>query len=378
MKVALITLEYPPRVMGGAGVYVGQVAPQLARLGHQVHVIAPGQAHRYQRSFENGVYVHQLRISSLCSQPTVAFWSELPRAFNRIAGQVGGFDLVHGNGIADLTLTRRAAPQPRAVTVHHLSLSCLRALRPGLAERLRQPGGELGLVPYLEPIVIRRACRIVAVSSYTRDDLVTTLGVPPSRIDVIRHGASPEEYRFAPGLLGALRQRFGLGAQPLIVCVGRLEPRKGTGVLLRALAEMRRPDVRLVLAGSGLQEPYRALAGQLGIADQVIFAGRVDDLTLRQLYAACDVVAFPSLLEGLGIVALEGRAAGKPVVASAIGGIPEAVPVGAGYLVPPGEPAPLARALLQALHTPTTGHPPVPSWAEAGQQLSLCYRAIVA
>jgi glycosyltransferase involved in cell wall biosynthesis len=364
--------------MGGAGVYVAQVAPELSRLGHEMHVIAPGQPDRFQQSYENGVYVHRLRLGSPRSQPTLAFWSELPRAFSRIAGQTGGFDLVHSNGIADLTLTRRAAPQPRAVTVHHLSLSCLRALRPSLSERLRQPGGELGLVPYLEPIVIQRARRIIAVSGYTRDDLVATLGVHPGKIDVIRHGASPEEYRFAPGTLAALRERLGLGEQPLILCVGRLEPRKGTGVLLRALVEMRRPDVKLVLAGSGNQEPYRALAQQLGIADRVIIAGRVDDLTLRQLYAACDVVAFPSLLEGLGIVALEGRAAGKPVVASAIGGIPEVVPAGAGYLVPPGEPAPLACALLQALHTPHGVPPPAPSWTEAGRQLSLCYQAIVA
>jgi glycosyltransferase involved in cell wall biosynthesis len=86
------------------------------------------------------------------------------------------------------------------------------------------------------------------------------------------------------------------------------------------------------------------------------------------------VFAFPSLLEGLGIVALEARAAGKFIVASRVGGIPEIVPTGAGLLVPPGDVESLASALVQSLDQRPTALPPL-TWDEAGQQLCDLYEA---
>jgi glycosyltransferase involved in cell wall biosynthesis len=375
MKIALITLEYPPQIMGGAGEYVGRIAPQLVLLGYEVHVITPGAERSYSARLEQGVLVH--RLPSAIRNKTIGYWAALPFAFRRIARAAGGFDLVHGNGVSDLTLSRQIAPQPRAVTIHHLSASCVHALKPALALRLRQPGGELGLVPYLEPRIIRRADHLIAVSDYTRAAVIATLGINPARVSVIRHGAQPEEYRFPAGELTALRASLGVNDAPMILSVGRLEPRKGLDVLLKAFALMQHAiGAKLVLAGGGDQQPYRQLAACLGIGERVIFAGRVDDLALRRLYAACDLFAFPSLMEGLGIVALEARAAGKPVVGSRVGGIPEVVPPGAGYLVPPGAPVPLAQALLTALRAPHGQPPAVPSWFDAARQLGDLYQGL--
>jgi glycosyltransferase involved in cell wall biosynthesis len=373
MKIALITLEYPPQIMGGAGVYVGRIAPQLARLGYEIHVITPGAERTYSAAVEQGVRVH--RLPTIMRNKTIGYWAALPFAFRRIAAAAGGFDLVHGNGVSDLTLSRLIAPQPRVVTVHHLSASCVQVLKPSLARRLSQPGGEMGLVPHLEPLIIRRAQHLIAVSDHTRAELIATLGIHPARISVIRHAAQPEEYAFPAAELAGLRASLGVHAAPMILCVGRLEPRKGIDILLKAFALMpTAAGAKLVLAGGGEQAPYREQAARLGIGDQVIFAGRVDDTALRRLYAACDLVAFPSLMEGLGIVALEARAAGKRVVASRVGGIPEVVPPGAGTLVPPGMPEPLAKALLSALCEPQGQLSAVPGWAEAARQLGDLYQ----
>lgn len=379
MKIALITLEYPPHILGGSGIYITQIVPQISYLGHEIHILAPGLNSNYEYSLEEGVHVHRLPINPRPVLKTLSYWAILPWAFHMIDRNVGAFDLIHSNGISDLTLNRLAAGPPRVVTVHHLSSSSLRVVKPSLLQRLRQPGGELGLVPYLEPISIRRAHWIVAVSEYTRADLVTTLGLDPARVTVIRHGARLEDYRFRAEELTELRAQLAVGIDPLILCVGRLEPRKGIATLIRAFAQvLQTREARLVLVGAGTQESYRALAARLGVDQRVIFMGHVDSLTLRKLYAACDLFAFPSLLEGLGLVALEARAAGKFVVASNVGGIPEVVPSEAGYLVPPSEVAPLAWALLTALREPHTDLPSVQSWAQVGQQLCKFYRTAIA
>jgi glycosyltransferase involved in cell wall biosynthesis len=164
-----------------------------------------------------------------------------------------------------------------------------------------------------------------------------------------------------------------------MLSVGRLEPRKGTDILLRAFATIVRDcSATLLLVGSGSQEQYCRLAAGLGIAERVIFTGHVDALMLRKLYAVCDTFVFPSLMEGLGLAALDAVAAGKFVVASRVGGIPEIVPADAGLLVPPGEVRPLALALLASLSVRSVGCSTVPAWADAGRQLLECYQSVCA
>lgn len=137
------------------------------------------------------------------------------------------------------------------------------------------------------------------------------------------------------------------GNGPVVGCLGRLIPLKGTIHLLRALAVLRRdfPSVRLELAGDGPERPRLEMEAQhLDIADRVTFLGWIP--VGRRLLARWDVLAHPSLDEALPVAILEAMAAGRPVVASAVGGIPEAVVDGVtGVLVPPGDPLALAGAL---------------------------------
>lgn len=137
-----------------------------------------------------------------------------------------------------------------------------------------------------------------------------------------------------------------------ILFLGRLEPAKGIDELLQAgaLLAPRHPDLRLVLGGDGDLAWVRRRAAELGIADRVELPGWVDPATRDAQLARAWVFCLPSHAEGLPMSMLEAMAAGRPVVVSAVGGIPEAIADGVdGLLVPPRDAAALAAALGRVL-----------------------------
>ena len=144
---------------------------------------------------------------------------------------------------------------------------------------------------------------------------------------------------------------------PVLGTVCRLvEPKKGLAYLLRAVAELEReqgkPVCRLMIVGEGPAEgELRVLSNQLNIADRVEFMGTRRDIPA--LLSQMDVFVLPSLYEGFGIAILEAMAAGKPVIATTVGGIPEFVEHGhSGLLVSPGDSKTLAEAIKEVIAHP--------------------------
>lgn len=153
--------------------------------------------------------------------------------------------------------------------------------------------------------------------------------------------------------------RSELGLREGVSVVGTVcrlvEPTKGLAVLLQAMAELRdraAPPCQLLVVGDGPAfRQLHDLGERLGILSQVVFAGMRRDVA--DLLPLFDVFVMPSLSEGFGIAIVEAMAAGRPVVASDVGGIPESVDHEAtGLLVPPGDPAALAAALYDLLTRP--------------------------
>jgi glycosyltransferase involved in cell wall biosynthesis len=138
------------------------------------------------------------------------------------------------------------------------------------------------------------------------------------------------------------------------VNVGRLVEQKGQRSLLQAAAVVAeaRPEVRFALAGDGpLREQLEEDIRRLELADNVVLLGAIDDVP--SLLASADVFALPSLYEGLCYAVIEAQAAGVPVVATPVGGVPEnVVPGETGLLVPPGDSGALAQALVWMLEHP--------------------------
>ncbi|MBI4492014.1 MAG: glycosyltransferase family 4 protein [Chloroflexi bacterium] len=209
---------------------------------------------------------------------------------------------------------------------------------------------------------LRFGDRFIAVNEHVREEAVQ-LGADPARIRVIRSGV--DTARFRPQPIAQVRDQLGLaGDEPLVVFVGNLEPRKAVDQLVLAMERVRAalPAARLAIVGSGAsagvedQEPrLRALVAELGLDAGVRFIGAVSSEDLVRWYNAADVFVLPSYSEGQGIVALEAMSCGRPVVASAVGGLRDTITDGHdGFLVPPGAPPALAERLTALLRDPAT------------------------
>lgn len=217
----------------------------------------------------------------------------------------------------------------------------------------------------------RCADRVIATDSCTRHDVPRYLGIDPKRVVVIPSAIDVDE---CLGLVrdetrAALRARFGLeGAGPVLLSVGRLERNKGYHILIAALARLREvlpPGWRWLLVGQGREEPsLQRQVREAGIAAHVTFVGRLqNDRELHSLYEEVDLVVHPTLYEGSSLVTLEGMVHRRPVVACAVGGIPDKVFDGQnGYLVRPGDVEDLATKLRLALEQQAQW----PAWGAAG------------
>lgn len=204
-------------------------------------------------------------------------------------------------------------------------------------------------------VTLRLFTRIMTVSEAVRRQVLRA-GYPMGRVLTLHDAVdtmtfSPDRFQ-----LGArVRQELGYTPAHLLVCaVGRLSPEKGHSFLLAAFREVVTavPEARLVLAGEGpLRFRLQAQATGLGLSDHVIFAGYRDDV--EAIIAASDLLVMPSLREGFGDPIIEAMALCRPVIASRIGGMVEAVRDGeTGLLVPPGDPDALAQAIVNLLRDP--------------------------
>jgi glycosyltransferase involved in cell wall biosynthesis len=165
---------------------------------------------------------------------------------------------------------------------------------------------------------------------------------------------------FNPGVDGkAIREKHELGDRPIVLFVGGLEPRKGLEYLLMAIALVQKkiPEVQLIVVGKGAftSHPgektfFNVLIKRLDLEDNVEFVYNIKDVELAKYYAACDVFALPSRMEGWGLSLMEAMATGKPVVSTNVGGIPELVENKVnGYLCNPGDVTTLSKKIIYLL-----------------------------
>lgn len=195
--------------------------------------------------------------------------------------------------------------------------------------------------------------RVITISERIREEVIRS-GVSPEKAVCVRSAVEGERWA-GPCHRDRFREVTGVPEGEVVIGVAaQFIERKGHRDLLLALPSILQesPTVRVVFLGRGpLEEALRGEAARRGIADRVVFAGFVPDL--ERILPCLDLLVHPARMEGLGVILLQASAAGVPMVAARAGGIPEVVREGVnGLLVPPGEPAALAAAVLRVLGDP--------------------------
>ena len=204
---------------------------------------------------------------------------------------------------------------------------------------------------HLERTLARSTTALVAVSPQVRDDLVELDVAPATRFAVVRLGIELDQ-RVAPASNGRVETRrvLGIGESPFTVgWIGRMTGIKRTDDVLLAFKSLRERgiDARLCLVGDGPdRDEVERRAHELGVMRETLFLGYQEQVA--SFFAAFDVFVLPSANEGTPVTAIEALAAGKPVVATRVGGIPDVVRDGEdGFLVAPGDVEALADRLAQ-------------------------------
>lgn len=363
---------------GGQGVYLYYLTRELARMGHEVHVIA-GQP--YPRLAE-GVVAHNVYDYSYWSyhhdrkdfvfnrNPASYFHpvnfyefvstrialSSLLLNFSvrayfllRELSREHRFDVVHDNQTLSYGIwAMQASGFPVVATIHHpLSIDLQNALRQAgsLYEKCRR----ILWSPWImQEVVARRIPRVIVVSNVSKASVGRAFRLPEERMRVVHNGIDTDTFRPLPGV----ERRPGN-----ILYVGNSEDRnKGARYLLEALNILKDElDFRLTLVDNVRWRLKLApeLVNRFGLNSRVDFTGRVSTDELVRLYNQAELVVSPSLYEGFGLPAAEAMACEAPLIATTGGAFPEIIDHDkTGWLVPPGDAQALADAIRMFMANP--------------------------
>jgi glycogen synthase len=335
LKVLLLSREYPPDVYGGAGVHVEYLARELAKLT-PVEVRTFG-AH----AIDAGALVvrgHGTDGALGAGEEPGAPYAPVIRAL-RVCLSIGvgpsGADVVHSHtwyAAFGGVLARMIHGIPLVVTAHSIE-----PLRPWKREQL---GRGADVAAWVERAALEAADAVIAVSTEMRRDLLRHYTISPERIHVIPNGVDVETYRPMPSR-GRL-ESFGIDfRRSYVLFVGRISRQKGLLHLIRAIPAIA-PDAQVVLCAATPDTPELAREVEEAVAriqaerpGVIWIPEMVDRATAVELYSHAAVFCCPSVYEPFGLINLEAMACEVPVVATAVGGIPEVVVDGeTGRLVP--------------------------------------------
>ena len=337
MRITILTNEYPPNVYGGAGVHVEYLTRELARAdasAHEVQVLCFG---------DQDLIEGNLRVRGIGAAPTTGaldprhekFFDTMSRDL-AMAAAVSGADVVH----CHTWYSHLAGCLAKQLTGARLVLTT-HSLEPHRPWKVEQLGTAYYASRWIEETAYRNADGVVAVSKAMKADVESLYGVSPSRTRVIHNGIDIDEYRPAPN--PDVLRKHGIATDvPFVLFVGRITRQKGIIHLVNALRQL--DDGTQVVLCAGAPDTPEIAREMNQAVDEARSQSSVPIVWIQEmlprsevinLYSEAAVFVCPSVYEPFGIINLEAMACETPVVASAVGGIPEVVvPEETGLLVP--------------------------------------------
>ena len=366
LRIICPTYWYPQHATDTQATYVHDINRHLARRGHRVTVVTPGNSTMPARESFDGVDVVRFPMEL----PVDLTYGRVAQSRVNFMGKVARVAVMAHYLEAQFRATLAVARERGADVIHaHWAIptgpaAVSAARRLGLPSVITMHGGDVYVNPeqgydfptrwYVRPALrwtLRKAGALTAITEDCRQHALRA-GAPTRSMHVVFNGTDLR--RFSPAPAGAaVDPRFG---PTMIFACRQLFPRKGIRFLVEAAAKLkaRFPDLKVVVAGDGFERPdLIALAERLGIARDVTFLGWVANADLPQYYRAAALSVIPSLEEGFGIPAAEAMGCETAVVASDAGGLPEVVEHGVtGLIVPRGDANALAEAIGALLADP--------------------------
>lgn len=358
MRVLKIAWEYPPHVMGGMGTHVAQLTPYLGGLPTldgplYVDVITPHHnGGEPVESVNEFVTIYRLEMPPADVRDwhnSVIDNSKYFVEAARLLADQHPYDLIHVHdwltAQAGITL-KLEWRTPLVATIHATERGRHRGHIPNLiSDQLNR----------LEWSLTYEAWRVIACSSYMRDELIDYFQLPPEKIAIIPNGIDCGDLEACNQVeMARLQAQYAPDGERLLFFVGRIVHEKGVHVLVRAMPRIlaNYPDTRLLIAGKNSRSLY-PLAFELGVEKNVAFLGYITDEQRDCFYQIADAAVFPSLYEPFGIVALEAMAHNCNVIASDTGGLSEVVEHNVnGLTVYPDDPLSIAWAVDRLFSDP--------------------------
>jgi glycosyltransferase involved in cell wall biosynthesis len=326
--------------VGGTERNAVRVLSELHRRGHAVHLVVFRGGPLEADLVKCGIPVHRIRVRSFYSA-----------AFLREARKLAHF--------IEEKQVRLLHAHDRYSNIFAAAAGMLGLSIPTIASKRWDSGGDPWSMRAASRFALRAATRVLVNSDAVAKTALRDEGVRASRIRVIPNFVDDVLFETpTPSLRHELRRELGLRPdQPVIVCVANLRPVKNHRLLLEAVAAVRTtfPEIRLVLVGDGPSADALARqAGELHLQQEVLFLGQRSEAW--RFHAAGDLSVLASVSEGFPNALVEAQALGVPVVATAVGGVVEAVlDQRTGLLVPEGDAAAMTGAILSLLQDPGRG-----------------------
>ncbi len=367
MKLLVLTHNYPRFGGDFSGVFIEALSEAIQAQGHDVTVLMPYDARFARQRSDHTVRLKTYRYIWPDRLHTLGYMrsTRRDRALRLSSILLAPFLFLFGAITAVYTAWRE---RPAAIHAHWVLpngfLGALAARLLGVPLVVSLPGSDV-FVSGLNPLFLamaRFAFRQAVAITTNSDDLrqaAIDLGADPHKLRLVIYGVDPQTIAPDHSQRAALRRSLGLGEATLVVlAVGRLVPKKGFDVLIKAAPDIA-PGAHIVIVGDGDQRAeLAALAAASGVSERIHFVGNVSRHDLTAYYNMADIFAMPSMrlpVDGLNVVVVEAMSCGLPIVASKVGGNPLVVADGDnGLLVGEGQIAELAAAINRLLAEPQT------------------------